>query len=122
MADLELKVTADTSQAQRAINRLEKSLANLSNTMNTFTAGKAGKGLNELSNSLEKISQSNTKLNTRGLNSLLKSQNGLAQGSYNVARSTRSLSSAFDGLIPRIGKANRTTKGFVSSIGMFYAK
>lgn len=122
MADLELKVTADTSQAQRAINRLEKSLANLSNTMNTFTAGKAGKGLNELSNSLEKISQSNTKLNTRGLNSLLKTQNGLAQGSYNVARSTRSLSSAFDGLIPRIGKANRTTKGFVSSIGMFYAK
>ena len=122
MADLELKVTADTSQAQRAINRLEKSLANLSNTMNTFTAGKAGKGLNELSNSLEKISQSNTKLNTKGLNSLLKTQNGLAQGSYNVARSTRSLSSAFDGLIPRIGKANRTTKGFVSSIGMFYAK
>lgn len=122
MADLELKVTADTSQAQRAINRLEKSLANLSNTMNTFTAGKAGKGLNELSNSLEKISQANTKLNTRGLNSLLKTQNGLAQGSYNAARSTRSLSSAFDGLIPRIGKANRTTKGFVSSIGMFYAK
>ena len=122
MADLELKVTADTSQAQRAINRLEKSLANLSNTMNTFTAGKAGKGLNELSNSLEKISQANTKLNTKGLNSLLKVQSNLANKSGNVAMATRSMSSAFSGLVPHINRANRSTKGFVSSIGMFYAK
>ena len=125
MADettLSLKVTASTAQATKAIDKLEKSLEKLSATMNGFAQGKSGAGLTALSNSLDKISQANTKLNTRGLNSLLKTQNGLAQGSYNVARSTRSLSSAFDGLIPRIGKANRTTKGFVSSIGMFYAK
>lgn len=121
-SDLQLRVTADTSQAQRAINRLEKSLANLSNTMNTFTGGKAGKGLNEVSNSLKSISEANTKLNTKGLNSLLKVQSNLANKSGNVAFATRSMSSAFSGLVPHINRANRTTKGFVSSIGMFYAK
>lgn len=121
-SDLTLKVTADTSQAQRAINRLEKSLTNLSNTMNTFTGGKAGKGLNEVSNSLKSISEANTKLNTKGLNSLLKVQGSLANKSGNVAMATRSMSSAFSGLVPHINRANRSTKGFVSSIGMFYAK
>lgn len=121
-SDLTLKVTADTSQAQRAINRLEKSLTNLSNTMNTFTGGKAGKGLNEVSNSLKSISEANTKLNTKGLNSLLKVQSNLANKSGNVAMATRSMSSAFSGLVPHINRANRSTKGFVSSIGMFYAK
>ena len=121
-SDLTLKVTADTSQAQRAINRLEKSLTNLSNTMNTFTVGKAGKGLNEVSNSLKSISEANTKLNTKGLNSLLKVQSNLANKSGNVAFATRSMSSAFSGLVPHINRANRSTKGFVSSIGMFYAK
>lgn len=121
-SDLQLVVTADTSKAQRAINRLEKSLANLSNTMNTFTGGKAGKGLNEVSNSLKSISEANTKLNTRGLNSLLKVQSSLANKSGNVAFATRSMSSAFSGLVPHINRANRSTKGFVSSIGMFYAK
>lgn len=209
MADLELKVTADTKTATNAINKLEIALTKLSQTMSTFSSGNSAKYLNELSasfekfsaagsnlnskgmnsfarlikqisassnlnlkeldglaktltnisyvsseinskginsinrlfttisassgklnskelselsKSLERISNSSANINTRGINNLLKTQDKLSEKSVKVSSSTRSLSSAFSGLVPHIHRANKATKGFVSSIGMFYAK
>lgn len=209
MADLELKVTADTKTATNAINRLEIALTKLSQTMSTFSSGNSAKYLNELSasfekfstagsnlnskgmnsfarlikqisassnlnlkeldglsktlanisyvsseinskginsinrlfttisassgklnskelselsKSLERISNSSTNINARGINNLIKTQDKLSEKSVKVSSSTISLSSAFSRLVPHIHGANRATKGFVSSIGMFYAK
>ena len=209
MADLELKVTADTKTATNAINRLEIALTKLSQTMSTFSSGNSAKYLNELSasfekfstagsnlnskgmnsfarlikqisassnlnlkeldglsktlanisyvsseinskginsinrlfttisassgklnskelselsKSLERISNSSANINARGINNLIKTQDKLSEKSVKVSSSTISLSSAFSRLVPHIHGANRATKGFVSSIGMFYAK
>lgn len=109
------KVVEDIAKLANAGKRVGETVANLK---------KLGKGVMNLLKKLQNAPQINSNVaNTiQGLGNLASSGSRISTVSDRASTSTKKLGNALSSLKDKLKSAHKSSKGFVSSIGMFYAK
>lgn len=108
---LNIEITANVSNASRAISRLAKNLDKLNTSVNGMNVS----NLNSLSNAFRTLGGTN-------MGNVGRNLNNMARNSQKANGGFRKLSGTLGRISGRFSVANKRSKGFVSTIGMFYAK
>lgn len=113
---LNIQISASATKASNALSKMSGQLDKLDSSLDSISNG----GMKNLTNNVNSLS--GAMKNLKGVGSFSSSLSRVSNSSVSAGSSLSRLTSSLKNLIPFVGKADKTSKGFVSTIGMFYAK
>ena len=125
---LDIQISASASKAIRSLNTLYNSVEKLSSALSKIDTSKISKigttGLSKVSKETEKASKNTWKLksNLNGLSLASKSIDSLYSGFSKVNNVVNKAAKNLVSFVSRMRNANKETKNFAQTAGMFYAR